>query len=235
MCSIKQDTNITLHLRRGGAGAIVKWVPSVWVMVSGVGVLCTVYCVLCTQGMTKHSPVVPIITPAHNAAATSSQAPGSSAGWCMRRRRRAHYNTVFVRFEFVVSWISERTRYVCSINSSLTDNLYEFLQLWFKLFPEYKKNLFFAFGQSFGGQFVASIIRKIHDENEAESAEFKWDLFLLVRFWWKLQLQDKHWRPGYREWLHLSAWSSGVNRHAAKRRYHGYEAEGLLQSQSDSN
>ena len=33
----------TLHYRRGGAGAIVKWVPSVWVMVSGVGVLCTVY------------------------------------------------------------------------------------------------------------------------------------------------------------------------------------------------
>ena len=55
----------------------------------------------------------------------------------------------------------------------LTDNLYEFLQLWFKLFPEYKKNPFYAFGQSFGGQFVASIIRKIHDENEAESAEFK--------------------------------------------------------------
>ena len=70
----------TLHYRRGGAGAIVKWVPSVWVMVSGVGVLCTVYCVLCTQGMTKHAPVVPIVTPAHNAAATSSQAPGSSAG-----------------------------------------------------------------------------------------------------------------------------------------------------------
>ena len=55
----------------------------------------------------------------------------------------------------------------------LTDNLYKFLQLWFKLFPEYKKNPFYAFGQSFGGQFVASIIRKIHDENEAKSAEFK--------------------------------------------------------------
>ena len=62
-----------------GCGRYCK-VPSVWVMVSGVGVLCTVYCVLCTQGMTKHAPVVPIITPAHNAAATSSQAPGSSAG-----------------------------------------------------------------------------------------------------------------------------------------------------------
>ena len=55
----------------------------------------------------------------------------------------------------------------------LTDNLYKFLQLWFKLFPDYKKNPFYAFGQSFGGQFVASIIRKIHDENEAKSAEFK--------------------------------------------------------------
>ena len=55
----------------------------------------------------------------------------------------------------------------------LTDNLHKFLQLWFKLFPEYKKNPFYAFGQSFGGQFVASIIRKIHDENEAKSAEFK--------------------------------------------------------------
>ena len=55
----------------------------------------------------------------------------------------------------------------------LTDNLYKFLQLWFKLFPEYKKNPFYAFGQSFGGQFVASIIRKIHDENEAKSVEFK--------------------------------------------------------------
>ena len=75
MCSIKQDTNITLQAGRGGRYCKVgaecvgdgKWCG------------CTVYCVLCTQGMTKHAPVVPIVTPAHNAAATSSQAPGSSA------------------------------------------------------------------------------------------------------------------------------------------------------------
>ena len=45
-------------------------------------------------------------------------------------------------------------------------NLYEMLQQWFKLFPSYQNNDFYTFGESYGGRYVPTIARKIHEENE---------------------------------------------------------------------
>jgi len=50
---------------------------------------------------------------------------------------------------------------------AVDDNLYELLQQWFTLFPEYQMNPFFVFGESYGGKYVPSITRRIHEENEA--------------------------------------------------------------------
>lgn len=47
----------------------------------------------------------------------------------------------------------------------VTDNLYEFLQQWFTLFPMYQSNPFYAFGESYAGKFVPSITRRIHEMN----------------------------------------------------------------------
>eukprot|EP00095_Tigriopus_kingsejongensis_P005174 maker-scaffold237_size242172-snap-gene-1.29 protein:Tk05174 transcript:maker-scaffold237_size242172-snap-gene-1.29-mRNA-1 annotation:"serine carboxypeptidase" len=49
--------------------------------------------------------------------------------------------------------------------ADIATDLYEFLQQWYTLFPEYQPNEFYAFGESYGGKFVPTIIRKIHDEN----------------------------------------------------------------------
>ena len=51
----------------------------------------------------------------------------------------------------------------------VTDNLYECLQQWFTLFPQYQQNPFYAFGESYAGKFVPSITRRIHEENQAAS------------------------------------------------------------------
>ena len=48
---------------------------------------------------------------------------------------------------------------------NVIDNLYEFLQQWFTLFPSYQENKFFAFGESYAGKFVPSLTRRIHQEN----------------------------------------------------------------------
>jgi len=49
----------------------------------------------------------------------------------------------------------------------VSDNLYEFLQQWYTLFPAYQTNPFYAFGESYAGKFVPSITKRIHDENES--------------------------------------------------------------------
>jgi len=51
--------------------------------------------------------------------------------------------------------------------AAVSDNLYELLQQWFTLFPEYQKNPFFVFGESYGGKYVPSITRRIHEQNAA--------------------------------------------------------------------
>jgi len=56
-------------------------------------------------------------------------------------------------------------------NDDVTDNLYECLQQWFKLFPEYQGNPFYAFGESYAGKFVPAITRRIHEQNEAGNAD----------------------------------------------------------------
>ena len=48
--------------------------------------------------------------------------------------------------------------------------MYEFLIQWFTLFPQYQKNPFFPFGESYAGKFVPRISKKIHDENENGAA-----------------------------------------------------------------
>jgi len=50
-------------------------------------------------------------------------------------------------------------------NNDVTDNLYEFLQQWYKLFPEYQGNPFYAFGESYAGKFVPAITKRIHEQN----------------------------------------------------------------------
>jgi len=50
---------------------------------------------------------------------------------------------------------------------AVDDNLYELLQQWFTLFPEYQMNPFYVFGESYGGKYVPSITRRIHEENQA--------------------------------------------------------------------
>merc|ERR1711872_613654 len=50
---------------------------------------------------------------------------------------------------------------------AVDDNLFELLQQWFTLFPEYLMNPFFVTGESYGGKYVPSITRRIHEENEA--------------------------------------------------------------------
>ncbi len=37
------------------------------------------------------------------------------------------------------------------------DNLYDFLVQWFKLFPEYQTNQFYAFGESYAGKYIPTI------------------------------------------------------------------------------
>lgn len=44
-------------------------------------------------------------------------------------------------------------------------DLYEFLIQWFTMFPQYQANEFYAFGESYGGKWVPTIAKKIHDEN----------------------------------------------------------------------
>ncbi len=47
-----------------------------------------------------------------------------------------------------------------------TDDLFEFLQQFFTLFPEYAASPFYAFGESYGGKYAPAIALKIHQENQ---------------------------------------------------------------------
>ena len=38
----------------------------------------------------------------------------------------------------------------------MADNLYEMLSQWFQLFPEYLENDFYAFGESYAGEWLAT-------------------------------------------------------------------------------
>jgi len=50
----------------------------------------------------------------------------------------------------------------------VTDNLYEFLQQWYTLFPEYQSNPFYPFGESYAGKFVPSLTKRIIEMNGSE-------------------------------------------------------------------
>jgi len=58
----------------------------------------------------------------------------------------------------------------------VTNNLYEFLQQWYTLFPSYQSNPFYAFGESYAGKFVPSITRRIHEENASANNVIKINL-----------------------------------------------------------
>ena len=46
-----------------------------------------------------------------------------------------------------------------------TEDLFEFLQQFFLLFPEHAAAPFYAFGESYGGKYAPAIALKIHEEN----------------------------------------------------------------------
>jgi len=48
----------------------------------------------------------------------------------------------------------------------MTQDLYSGLTQWFQLFPEFKFNPFYVFGESYGAKFAILIAKKISDENQ---------------------------------------------------------------------
>jgi len=48
----------------------------------------------------------------------------------------------------------------------MTQDLYSGLIQWFQLFPEFKLNPFYVFGESYGAKFAILIAKKISDENQ---------------------------------------------------------------------
>jgi len=58
----------------------------------------------------------------------------------------------------------------------VTDNLYEFLQQWYTLFPEYQSNPFYPFGESYAGKYVPSLTRRIHEMNNGDEDVIKINL-----------------------------------------------------------
>ena len=85
----------------------------------------------------------------------------------------------------------------------VTNNLYEFLQQWYTLFPMYqasgfqpdniylvyssqlfsKSNPFYPFGESYAGKFVPSLTRHIHERNQEDDDKIK----CVVRLTFSLQ------------------------------------------------
>ena len=61
-----------------------------------------------------------------------------------------------------------------STQSEVADDLYEFLVQFFTLFPEYRGNAFYAFGESYAGKWVPTICKRIHDMNQI--SDFKINL-----------------------------------------------------------
>ena len=51
-----------------------------------------------------------------------------------------------------------------------TEDLFEFLQQFFLLFPEHADSPFYAFGESYGGKYAPAIALKIHQENQEPAA-----------------------------------------------------------------
>merc|ERR1719234_2664123 len=58
----------------------------------------------------------------------------------------------------------------------ITDNLYEFLQQWYTLFPEYQSNPFYPFGESYAGKFVPPLTRHIHERNQEDNDKIQINL-----------------------------------------------------------
>ena len=60
--------------------------------------------------------------------------------------------------------------------NQVADDLYDALLQFFKLFPEYAKNPFYATGESYAGKYVPAITYKIHTENQAAGNPHKINL-----------------------------------------------------------
>jgi len=58
----------------------------------------------------------------------------------------------------------------------VTNNLYEFLQQWYTLFPMYQSNPFYPFGESYAGKFVPSLTRHIHERNQEDNDKIQINL-----------------------------------------------------------
>eukprot|EP00095_Tigriopus_kingsejongensis_P005173 maker-scaffold237_size242172-snap-gene-1.30 protein:Tk05173 transcript:maker-scaffold237_size242172-snap-gene-1.30-mRNA-1 annotation:"venom serine carboxypeptidase" len=71
----------------------------------------------------------------------------------------------------VGSGFSHTTDGFADNQDDVATDLYEFLVQWFKLFPDFQSNPFFAFGESYAGKYVPAISKRIHDENQV--SDFK--------------------------------------------------------------
>ena len=64
------------------------------------------------------------------------------------------------------SFTDDPTAYPKIVEES-TNDLYNMLQQFFHLFPEYQQNQFFPFGESYAGKYIPTLAFKIHNENIA--------------------------------------------------------------------
>ena len=72
--------------------------------------------------------------------------------------------TLFLGFSFG-SYSQRGYQNTPSIQEEMTQDLYSTIAQWFHLFPEYKSNPFYVFGESYGAKFAILIANKIHREN----------------------------------------------------------------------
>ena len=83
-------------------------------------------------------------------------------------RWSAHHNVLYVDNPVGTgfSFTDDSSAYPKFVEES-TDDLYELLQQFFTLFPEYQSSHFFPFGESYAGKYVPTLAFKIHNENIA--------------------------------------------------------------------
>lgn len=67
--------------------------------------------------------------------------------------------------KFKQSYLEHISGYPNFVENS-TEDLYVFLQQFYKMFPEQQSNFFYIFGESYGGKYAPQLAYKIHEENK---------------------------------------------------------------------
>ena len=71
----------------------------------------------------------------------------------------------------------------------LPQDLYNFLQQFYQLFPEQQPNDFYAFGESYGGKYAPQLALKIHQENQQlDGNKIKINLGKLIKYFKDLKI-----------------------------------------------